>query len=86
MMQETYLRGYTLKTIYFIGLRQVGRLHTFLSDWAKTILLFMKSGGYYEIDLPKNKPILLIYGENDQILPRKLFIQLESALQSIPGF
>eukprot|EP00271_Cylindrocystis_brebissonii_P008835 TRINITY_DN23344_c0_g1_i1.p1 TRINITY_DN23344_c0_g1~~TRINITY_DN23344_c0_g1_i1.p1 ORF type:complete len:411 (+),score=47.53 TRINITY_DN23344_c0_g1_i1:336-1568(+) len=53
---------------------RVGRLHTFLPAWSDSMVSFMKSGGYNVAARVKEveKEVLLIWGEDDKILERRL--------------
>ncbi|XP_048128381.1 uncharacterized hydrolase YugF-like isoform X2 [Rhodamnia argentea] len=62
----------------------VGRLHCLLPWWKDASVSFMRSGGYNVLDQIKEvkQKVLIVYGEHDRIVTKKLQVRLHCELPS----
>lgn len=74
-------KGISLSTSF--DWMKVGRLHCLMPWWREATLSFMASGGYNVTSLIKQvrQRVLLVWGEDDQIISYKLAVKLHSELQ-----
>ena len=62
---------------------KIGRLHCFKDDWISGNLTFIKSGGYQVSQKIAriNQPTLVLWGDNDEILPKEDKFKFVDAIQ-----
>ncbi|KAK3413467.1 hypothetical protein EUGRSUZ_I02027 [Eucalyptus grandis] len=75
-------KGISLATCF--DWTNVGRLHCLLPWWKDASVSFMRSGGYNVVDQIKEvkQKVLIVYGEHDRIITKKLQVRLHCELPS----
>ncbi|KAK2631478.1 hypothetical protein EUGRSUZ_L02857 [Eucalyptus grandis] len=76
--------GQLAKVPKLVAYAGVGRLHCLLPWWKDASVSFMRSGGYNVVDQIKEvkQKVLIVYGEHDRIITKKLQVRLHCELPS----